>query len=89
MPHARTKAIGSLRSIIGISRKGCTSDKPEVEKVHILVMSLCPPEFNNPYLQYVSHIAGVLAKKENIAQILQAKTQLEVFQVFSGKKERA
>ena len=89
MPHARTKAIGSLRSIIGISRKGCTSDKPEVEKVHILVMSLCPPEFNNPYLQYVSHIAGVLAKKENIAQILQAKTQLEVFQVFAGKKERA
>jgi mannitol/fructose-specific phosphotransferase system IIA component (Ntr-type) len=51
-------------------------------------MSLCPPEFNNPYLQFVSHIAGVLAKKENIAQILQAKTQQEVFQVFAGKKER-
>ena len=87
LPHARTREVTTLRSVFGISRSGCfrTEEKnPADEKVHILVMSLCPPEFNNPYLQYVSHIAGILAKEKNIAQIKSAKTPQEVFKILAG-----
>ena len=82
LPHAKTEGADRLVAAIGISRKGCVSASNPQEKTNIYVLSLCPKASAQPYLQFVAHVAKILARKENVETILNAKTQEEIREIF-------
>ena len=82
LPHAKTDGAERLIAAVGISRKGCVSTLKPGEKVHIYVLSLCPKTSAQPYLQFVAHVAKILARKENVEAIMNAKTTDEIRDIF-------
>ena len=82
LPHAKTEGAEKLIAAIGISRKGCTAAAAPQEKIHIYVLSLCPKTSAQPYLQFVAHVAKILARKEKVEAILQAETAEKVLEIF-------
>ena len=82
LPHAKTDGAERLIAAVGISRKGCASTLKPDEKVHIYVLSLCPKTSAQPYLQFVAHVAKILARKENVEAIMNAKTPDQIREIF-------
>ncbi|MBR2440909.1 MAG: cation:proton antiporter [Lentisphaeria bacterium] len=82
LPHAKTDGAERLIAAVGISRKGCPSTSNPQEKTHIFVLSLCPKSSAQPYLQFVAHVAKILARKENMEAILNAKTAEQLREIF-------
>ncbi len=68
LPHARTEGVDSFVSVVGISKEGIMGTNDE--KINIFILSLCPKDAPTPYLEYLSRIANILAKKENFNTIL-------------------
>ncbi|MBQ7402398.1 MAG: cation:proton antiporter [Lentisphaeria bacterium] len=85
LPHAKTEGAERLIAAVGISRKGCKTASNPQEKVHIYVLSLCPKTSAQPYLQFVAHVAKILARKENVEAILQAESAERVLEIFQEK----
>jgi len=65
LPHARTTGVRELVAAVGISRKGCRSSNHE-QITRIFVLSLCPKLGEEPYLQFVAHVASILADEQNL-----------------------
>ncbi len=65
-PHARTRGARELAAAIGISRRGYREFSDSGEEVHIVVLSVCPLQGDKPHLQFVSQVAMLLTKEENI-----------------------
>lgn len=84
LPHAKTEGTEKLIAAVGISKKGCTSSAKPNEKTHIYVLSLCPKTSAQPYLQFVAHVAKILARKDNVEAILNAKTPEQIREIFLG-----
>ena len=82
LPHAKTEGAEKLIAAVGISRKGCASTLKPDEKVHIYVLSLCPKTSAQPYLQFVAHVAKILARKENVEAIMNAETPEQIREIF-------
>ena len=46
------------------------------------MLSLCPKTSAQPYLQFVAHVAKILARKENVEAIMDAKTPDQIREIF-------
>ena len=86
LPHAKTDGADRLISAIGISREGCPAVGMPNGKTHIFVLSLCPKSSAQPYLQFISRVAKILSKKENVEAIMNADTPERVRAIFLDKK---
>ena len=82
LPHARTNGTQKLVAAIGISRKGCAVDGREDDPTHIFVLSLCPKDAAQPYLQFVAQVAGVLTSPEKVAEVMAAPDANAVRDIF-------
>jgi len=82
LPHGRTDGSKELRTAIGIKQENLDFDPGENHLVQIIVLSVCPKETSEPYLQYIVNIAGVLSKADNRQAILAASTPAQVRKVF-------
>lgn len=88
LPHARTNGVSELVTAIGISRDGCDTPTGDDSKTKIFVLSLCPKFAEEPYLQFVAHVAAVLGNEENI-QALSASPEVEdIRRVFLRKLKK-
>ena len=67
---------------IGISRKGCPVGDREDDPTHIFILSLCPKDATQPYLQFVAQVAGVLTNPEKVAKVLAAPDANAVRDIF-------
>ncbi len=85
LPHARTTGVRELVAAIGISRNGCEADSPDHGKSRFFVLSLCPKEADEPYLQFVAHVAAVLSKPGNLDAILNSPPG-EIRNFFIGRR---
>ncbi len=85
LPHARTAGTRELVAAIGISRNGCEADSPDHSKSRFFVLSLCPKDSDEPYLQFVAHVAGVLGKPGNLDAILHSSPH-EIRNFFIGRQ---
>lgn len=83
LPHARSRGVSRFVSILAVSRKGCKI-KGNDELVNIFLLSLTPPDFDNPYLQFIAHAAAILTKKENIQKIKNAVSTTEICSLFNA-----
>ncbi|NMA41728.1 MAG: PTS sugar transporter subunit IIA, partial [Lentisphaerae bacterium] len=70
---------------IGISREGCPEADDDDTKNKIFVLSLCPKQAEEPYLQFVAHVARILSDEKNIEKIVASKNAAEIHRLFSAK----
>ena len=82
LPHARTNGTQKLVAAVGISRKGCPVDGRDGDPTHIFVLSLCPKDAAQPYLQFVAQVAGVLTSPEKVAEVMAAPDANAVRDIF-------
>ena len=82
LPHARTDGTQKLVAAIGISRKGCPVGDRDDDPTHIFILSLCPKDATQPYLQFVAQVAGVLTNPEKVAEVLAATDANAVRDIF-------
>ena len=86
LPHAKTRGVNHFVSVLAVSRNGC-SMLEKGEKVNIFLLSLTPPDFDHPYLQFIAHAAAILTKKENIEKIKNAVSTTEICNLFNKKNK--
>lgn len=86
LPHARTNGVNRFVSVLAVSRNGCRLDDRD-EKIHIILLSLTPPDFDHPYLQFIAHAAAILSKKENISVIRNAVSVTEICTLFNTRSK--
>ena len=86
LPHGRTDGVNDLVCAIGIRKDGYEFDAPDKGKTRIVILSLCPKDSNEPFLQFMSQVAAVLNSKENIANILNAATAGEIRKIMIAHK---
>lgn len=82
LPHARTDGTQKLVAAVGISRKGCPACENDEDPTHIFILSLCPKDATQPYLQFVAQVAGVLTNPEKVAEVLAAPDANAVRDIF-------
>ena len=71
-----------LVAAIGISRKGCPVGDRDDDPTHIFILSLCPKDATQPYLQFVAQVAGVLTNPDKVAEVLAASDANAVRDIF-------
>ena len=86
LPHGRTDGVNDLVCAIGIRKDGYEFDAPDKGKTRIVILSLCPKDSNEPFLQFMSQVAAVLNSKENIANILNAANAGEIRKIMIAHK---
>lgn len=82
LPHGRTDGVTDLACAIGIKKEGYSFDAPDKEVTRIIILSLCPKDSSEPFLQFMSQVAAVLNSKENIADILKASSAGEIRKIM-------
>ena len=82
LPHARTDGTQKLVAAIGISRKGCPAADGGEGLSRIFILSLCPKDATQPYLQFVAQVAGVLTNPDKVAEVLAASDANAVRDIF-------
>ena len=71
---------------VGINKNGYNFDAIDGQPSKIFVMCLSPKNSDGPHIEFVATVGSVLAKQENIDNILAAKTPEEVIRIFDIKK---
>ncbi|MFA6931265.1 MAG: cation:proton antiporter [Lentisphaeria bacterium] len=88
LPHARTVGVQELVAAIGISRKGCRTSNDSGLQARIFVLSLCPKLAEEPYLQFVAHVASILTDEKNLEIVDSSKNSAEIHQLFCARKKK-
>ena len=86
LPHGRTDGVNELVAAVGINKNGYNFDALDGQPSKIFVMCLSPKNSDGPHIEFVATVGSVLAKQENIDNILAAKTPEEVFAILDIKK---
>ncbi|NLF92565.1 MAG: PTS transporter subunit EIIA [Oligosphaeraceae bacterium] len=86
LPHTRTTGVRELVAAIGISPEGCLHSDGSGAKIRIFVLSLCPKFAEEPYLQFVAHIAAVLSDENNLRILSGKADSAQIHQLFSTRK---
>ena len=86
LPHGRTDGVNELVAAVGINKNGYNFDALDGQPSKIFVMCLSPKNSDGPHIEFVATVGSVLAKQENIDNILAAKTPEEVIRIFDVKK---
>ncbi|MCL2443403.1 MAG: PTS sugar transporter subunit IIA [Treponema sp.] len=60
VPHGKTKAVKTLRGVLGISQKGVHYDALDGEPVYLLFMIISPMEDSEKYLRLLKHLAELM-----------------------------
>lgn len=86
-PHARTSGTKKMVAAVGISRNGFKEFKTSGHDLKVVVLILCPPEEDKPYLQFVAAMATRLGKKEIYNSIASSDNTSEIRSLLNGKKK--
>jgi len=60
VPHGKTKAVDTMRGVLGISKKGIQYDALDGEPVYLLFMIISPIEDSEKYLRLLKHLAELM-----------------------------
>lgn len=86
LPHGRTDGVNELVCAVGIKKDGLDFGSPDKSKAHIIVLTLCPKNSNDPYLQFMSQVAVVLNDKKNIEIIRSASGAADIRKIMIAHK---
>lgn len=82
LPHARTDGADKLVSAIGICRTGFPGRSGELTPVRVVILSVCPRHGRDLYLEYVSHMAALLADERRIGLLVRCEEKHAVRNFF-------
>lgn len=74
IPHCKTDSVESIRTVIGLSRKGLDFDSLDGEPTKVIVLIVSPKSNPGPHIQFLSAIGSILNDKHSRLEILDAKT---------------
>lgn len=60
VPHGKTKAVQTMRGVLGISKKGIQYESLDGEPVFLLFMIISPLEDSEKYLRLLKHLAELM-----------------------------
>ena len=81
IPHAKSSLITKGEAIIGRSTKGI---EWKDGKSHIVVLVLSPTGVSGPHVIFLSEIVKLLSSKESRDEIMEAKNEDEIWEVFAA-----
>lgn len=88
VPHARTAAARGLHALLARRRDGLDWAALDGRPVHLIVLTLSPPDAPGPQLQLVAAIARLLHDGQVYERLMNAKTARAMFEIISPPKKR-
>ncbi len=86
LPHARTTGVKELVAAIGIRNPQAPKISEQEQEIGIFVLSLSPKTGEMPYLQFVAHVAAILAEEENQKILVETTDTAKIHQIFITPK---
>ena len=84
IPHAKTDAVSELVACVGVTRKGIEFECLDRKPAHIFVMTLSPKDGTGPHVKFLAEVARLLKEGKVRKKVLKAKTNDELFEVFTA-----
>lgn len=72
LPHARTEGVKSLVAAVGRSSKGYKEFGDHGKDVKLTILSLSPKAGDEPYLQFVAHLAAITVQPDAMEKLMAA-----------------
>jgi PTS system fructose-specific IIC component/PTS system nitrogen regulatory IIA component len=60
IPHGKSSAVGAIRGVLGVSKKGVDYDALDGEPVYLLFMIIAPPADSEQHLRILKRLAELL-----------------------------
>jgi len=87
IPHARPAGNEIVTAGFGLSRRGVSFDSLDGQPTRLLFVLISPPSDPDLHVQWLSHLARVLADAVTRRRLLEATTRAEVFEVLREREE--
>jgi len=87
VPHGKTKAVDTLRGVLGISQKGVQYDSLDGEPVYLLFMIISPMEDSEKYLRLLKHLAELMEIPQFQIELQAQKDPQSAFKVIRKFEE--
>ncbi|MDR0324270.1 MAG: PTS sugar transporter subunit IIA [Treponema sp.] len=82
VPHGKTTAVETIKSVLGISRKGIQYDSLDGEPVYLLFMIISPAEDSEKYLRLLKHLAVLLENPQFQLELLEQKDPQSAYKII-------
>jgi PTS system fructose-specific IIC component/PTS system nitrogen regulatory IIA component len=87
VPHGKTKAVNTLRGVLGISNKGIQYDALDGEPVYLLFMLISPMEDSEKHLRLLKHLAELMEIPQFQIELQAQKDPQSAFKVIRKYEE--
>ncbi|MFP4376714.1 MAG: PTS sugar transporter subunit IIA [Spirochaetales bacterium] len=84
IPHAKSDAVDELVACVGVSKQKIEFECLDRKPAQIFVMTLSPRDGTGPHVRFLAEIARLLKDKKVRKQILTAKSDEELYTVFTA-----
>jgi PTS system fructose-specific IIC component/PTS system nitrogen regulatory IIA component len=86
VPHGKTKAVKTIRGVLGISQKGIQYDALDGEPVYLLFMIISPIEDSEKHLRLLKHLAELMENPQFQIELQIQKDPQSAYKII-GKYE--
>lgn len=83
IPHARTEVVGSLATIVAVSREGIPFDALDGEPCSIFIATLSPPADTNSHIRFLAAMTRELSSRRVREKVLSAMTKDDLVAAFA------
>jgi PTS system fructose-specific IIC component/PTS system nitrogen regulatory IIA component len=87
VPHGKTKAVKTMRGVLGISKKGIQYDSLDGEPVYLLFMIISPMEDSEKYLRLLKHLAELVENPQFQIDLQSQKDQQSAHKIICKYEE--
>ena len=85
VPHAKTKAVSSLKLAIGIAPEGIDFDSMDKEPSQLFFLLLAPPGQSGPHVEALAEIAKLAHSTSFCKALINADNAQEVVELMKGE----
>jgi mannitol/fructose-specific phosphotransferase system IIA component (Ntr-type) len=88
VPHARVTGMKTLACAVGRVPEGLDFRAVDRKPVHLVFLICYPPTEQTTYLNFVATVAKLLSDPEDLAEIMNAESADEIFDILEKASER-
>jgi fructose-specific phosphotransferase system IIA component len=86
IPHARCSTVNKLKIAVYILDNGLEFEAIDEQEVKIVLMIAVPLNMKEVYMKVLSAIANFFRRKENIGNLLECTSNIEIYKILKGIK---
>jgi PTS system fructose-specific IIC component/PTS system nitrogen regulatory IIA component len=87
VPHGKTKAVKSIRGVLGISKKGINYDTLDGEPVYLIFLIISPLGDSEKHLRFLKHLAELMEIQQFQTELRAQKDTQSVYKIISKYEE--